>query len=333
MTIQKQGRRMKVVVGLAVLATAVAGCSSTGGRPDTSSGSLAGGSANTPRATIAMITHEAPGDSFWDLVRRGAETAAAKDNIELRYSSDPQGPNQATLIQSALDSDVDGIAITLAKPEAMTAAIQSAVDRGTPVVGFNAGLDNWQDLGMQGYFGQDENIAGQAAGERLNDEGAQRVLCVIQEQGHVALEARCAGVAATFRGNVEILNVNGTDMPSVQSTITAKLQQDPSIDRIMTLGAPFALTAVQSADNAGSEAQVVTFDTNAALVGAIQSGDVLWAVDQQPFLQGYLAVDALWLYINNGNSIGGGQPVLTGPAFIDQSNIDEVAEYAEAGRR
>ena len=89
-------------------------------------------------------------------------------------------------------------------------------------------------------------------------------------------------------------------MPSVESTITAKLQQDPSVDHVVALGAPFALAAVQSVNNAGSKAKVVTFDTNAALVDAIKNGEVQWAVDQQPFLQGYLAIDALWLYLNNG---------------------------------
>ena len=76
---------------------------------------------DTPRVTIAMITHEVPGDSFWDLVRKGAETAAKKDNIELRYSNDPEAPNQANLVQSAIDSGVKGIAVTLAKPDAMQA--------------------------------------------------------------------------------------------------------------------------------------------------------------------------------------------------------------------
>ena len=132
---------------------------------------------------------------------------------------------------------------------------------------------------------------------------------------------------------MENLNVNGTDMPSVQSTITAKLQQDPSIDYIVTLGAPIALAAVDSAKNAGSTAKIGTFDTNAQLVDAIKAGTVQWAVDQQPFLQGYLAIDSLWLYLNNGNIIGGGQPTLTGPAFIDKSNIDAIAEYAKNGTR
>jgi simple sugar transport system substrate-binding protein len=102
---------------------------------------------------------------------------------------------------------------------------------------------------------------------------------------------------------------------------------------VVALGAPIALTAVQSVGNAGSKAEVVTFDTNAALVDSIKKGDVKWAVDQQPFLQGYLAIDALWLFINNKNLIGGGQATLTGPSFIDKSNIDAVAELAKTGTR
>jgi simple sugar transport system substrate-binding protein len=149
----------------------------------------------------------------------------------------------------------------------------------------------------------------------------------------VALESRCAGVTQGFKGETVLLNVNSKDMPSVESTITAKLQQDPSIDHVVALGAPIALTAVQSVGNAGSSAKVVTFDTNAALVDSIQKGDVQWAVDQQPFLQGYLAIDSLWLYVNNKNLIGGGQPTLTGPSFIDKSNIDAVAELAKSGTR
>jgi simple sugar transport system substrate-binding protein len=97
--------------------------------------------------------------------------------------------------------------------------------------------------------------------------------------------------------------------------------------------APMALTAVQSRSNAGSKAKVVTFDTNAALVDAITNHNVEWAVDQQPYLQGYLAVDALWLYLSNRNVMGGGEPVLTGPAFIDASNIGSVAKLAKGGTR
>jgi simple sugar transport system substrate-binding protein len=324
--------RLAAITGAGILAMGLSSCSSTGGAPQEAGEGSGGGGVDTPRMTIAMITHEVPGDSFWDLVRKGAEMAAKKDNIELRYSNDPEAPNQANLVQTAIDSGVDGIAVTLAKPDAMAAAVKAAEAKGIPVVAFNAGLESWQQMGVKEYFGQDGYIAGQEAGKRLQSEGATKVSCVVQEQGHVDLEARCAGVKNTFPAT-ETLNVNGKDMPSVESTITAKLQQDPAIDTVLTLGAPFALTAVQSVKNAGSSAKIATFDTNAALVDAIQNGDVQWAVDQQPYLQGYLAVDSLWLYLSNGNVIGGNQPTLTGPSFIDKSNIDAVAEYAKAGTR
>ena len=333
MKLQQGPKRSWVkIAGVAAAVTMLAACSSTGGKQESADAGSGGGSVNTPRVTIAMITHEVPGDSFWDLVRKGAEAAAQKDNVELRYSNDPEAPNQANLVQTAIDSGVKGIAVTLAKPDAMQAAVQAAEAKGIPVVAFNSGLDSWQAMGVKAYFGQDEYIAGQEAGKRLQSDGATKAICVIQEQGHVGLEGRCAGVQNTFPAT-EVLNVNGKDMPSVESTITAKLQQDPAVDSVLTLGAPFALTAVQSAQNAGSEAKVSTFDTNAALVEAINSGDVQWAVDQQPYLQGYLAVDSLWLYLNNGNVIGGNQPTLTGPSFIDTSNIDAVAEYAKNGTR
>jgi len=181
------------------------------------------------------------------------------------------------------------------------------------------------------YFGQDENLAGAAAAERLNEEGAQNVICVNQEQGQVALEARCAGMSENLNGTSEQLYVQGTDMPTVRSTIAAKLQEDSSIDRVLTLGAPFALTALQAVADAGSDAQVVTFDLNPDLLNAIQAGDIPWAVDQQPYVQGYLAVDSLWLLVNEGRTIGGGENVLTGPAFIDESNIDAVLEASGGG--
>lgn len=325
--------RLVAVAGAGVLALGLASCSSTGGKPASNGGGMGAGQANTPRMTVAMITHEVPGDSFWDLIRKGAQAAADKDNIELRYSSDPEAPGQANLVQSAIDSKVDGIAVTLAKPDAMAPAVKAAEAAGIPVVAFNSGFDNFKAMGVPEYFGQDEKLAGVAAGEKLNADGAKKIICVIQEQGQVALESRCAGVKEGFKGQSEILNVNSKDMPSVESTITAKLQQDPSIDHIVALGAPIALTAVQSASNAGSTAKIVTFDTNAALVDAIKNGKVQWAVDQQPFLQGYLAIDSLWLFKNNKNLIGGGQPTLTGPSFIDQGNIDAVAALAKAGTR
>jgi simple sugar transport system substrate-binding protein len=166
--------RLAAVAGASVLVLGIASCSSTGGKPRESDGGMGGGTVDTPRATIAMVTHEVPGDSFWDLIRKGAETAAQKDNIELRYSNDPEAPNQANLVQTAVDSGVKGIAVTLAKPDAMRTAVQNAESKGIPVVAFNAGQDAWKAMGVKEYFGQDGYLAGQSAGDRLKREAPRR---------------------------------------------------------------------------------------------------------------------------------------------------------------
>ncbi|MFE1029639.1 sugar ABC transporter substrate-binding protein [Streptomyces sp. NPDC058818] len=321
----------------AAAALTLAGCSSgSGGKKADEEGDsgASAGKANTPRMTVALVTHQAPGDTFWDIVRKGAEAAAAKDNIKLVYSADPNAGNQANLVQNAIDQKVDGIAVTLAKPDALRGVLGKAEKAGIPVVGLNSGLADWKKLGLMSFFGQDETVAGEALGKRLNEDGAKKAVCVIHEQGNVGLTQRCDGVKKTFEGSIENLYVNGTDMPSVKSTVTAKLKQDGEIDRLVTLGAPFAMTAVQSVDETGSEAKIATFDLNKELTGAIEKGDIEFAVDQQPYLQGYLAVDGMWLYKNNGNYSGGGeQPVLTGPAFVDKSNVKAVAEFAAKGTR
>ncbi|MEU9915991.1 sugar ABC transporter substrate-binding protein [Streptomyces sp. NPDC051001] len=332
-----RSRRIAPAVAVAAAAALVlAGCSSSSGgkKAEESAVGVSAGKADTPRLTIALVTHAPSGDTFWDTIRKGAEAAAAKDNIKLIYSNDETASDQAALVQNAIDQKVDGIAVTLAKPDALEDVVAKAEKAGIPVVGLNAGLDVWKEQGLLSFFGQDESISGEALGKKIDGTGVKHALCVIQAQGAVNLEQRCAGVKKAFGGKTDILYVNGTDMPSVKSTITAKLKQDSSIDEVVTLGAPIALTAVQAVDETGSKAKIATFDLNKDLVKAIEAGTIEFAVDQQPYLQGYLAVDSLWLYKNNGNFSGGGeQPVLTGPAFVDKSNVKAVAGFAAKGTR
>ncbi len=318
-------------VGAALLVIALAACSGNGG--NTAGPSPTAEPADTQRMTIAFVTHQAPGDTFWDVVRRGAEAAAERDDVELRYAHDADAVRQADLVRAAVADKVAGIAVTIANPEAMEQAVRAATAAEIPVVAVNSGITDWKRLGALGYFGQDETIAGEAAGERLTHEGAKNTLCVIQQPGHVGLEARCAGVATAFRGQTQVLYVDGIDERTVKPAIIARLQRDRSIDRVLTLGAPVALLALEAVGEANSYARVATFDTNASVVTAIKNGTMEWAIDQQPFLQGYLAVDALWLYLTNKNVLGGGHASLTGPSFVDETNIDSVAELAEAGTR
>ena len=168
------------------------------------------------------------------------------------------------------------------------------------------------------YFGSDENLAGATAGERIVADGAKHPLCVIQAAGSVALEARCAGVKSKASGT-ENIQVNGADDSSVVSALQAKLAADPSIDYIVTLGAPIALDALKAMDQASSKAKLVTFDLNQEAAQAIKDGKIQFSIDQQPYVQGYLAVTSLYLNKKNGNDMGGGGPVLTGPSFVDST--------------
>ena len=282
---------------------------------------------------FAMITHAQPGDTFWDIVRKGAEAAAANDHVKLIYLANPTASGEAQLITNVVQQHVDGIALTIAFPDALLPKVANAQAAGIPVVGFNAGSDKWKQAGMIGYVGQDETIAGEAVGDKLNSEGVKAAICVDQQQGAVQLEARCDGIKQTFKGKLAVLYVAGYDMAAAQSRITAKLQQDPSIGYVVTLGAPFAPTAISAAQNAGSQAKVGTFDLTPRAVSLIQQGKLQWAVDQQPYVEGYEAIDMLWLYNTNGDTLGGGKAVLTGPTFVTKSNIEQVAKFAKRGTR
>lgn len=326
----------RIALGAAALTVALslAACSGGGAPPAQDSGGAGGQVADTERLTIAMVTHEAPGDSFWDKIRSGAQVAAKKDNVELKYSSDPQSDKQAVLIQNAIDSKVDGIATTLANPDALKGAVQAARAANIPVVSFNSGSQNYKDVGSMMHFGSDESLAGETVGKRIATEGGKHVLCVIMEAGQIALEQRCAGVKKGVP-NTENIQVTGTDISSVTSSIQSKLQQDDSIDWVVTLGAPFAMAALQSMEGTQKtdSVKLATFDLNADAVKAIQDGKIQFSVDQQPYLQGYEAVDSLWLYNINRNDIGGGTPVLTGPSLVDKTNIEAIAEFAAKGTR
>lgn len=324
-------RRRIALTGLVAASFALTACSSTGGRPQTQETS--GAAAPAPTMTVAMVTHSAQGDTFWDIVRRGAEDAAEKDGIRLEYTSDPDGAGQANLVKQAVDKKVDGIVVTLAKPDAMAANVKAATAAGIPVTAINAGSDRWKTLGVLGFYGQEERLAGKGAGERLKADGATKVLCVIHEQGNVGHESRCAGVKDGLP-NTEKLYVVGSDTADVQAKITAKLQQDKDVTDVITLGGPFAMTAITAIKEAGrSDVRLTTFDLSKDVVGAVKDGKIAWAVDQQPYLQGYLAVDAIWLSKTNGNEVGGGQAVLTGPAFVDAQNVASVEKFAAEGRR
>jgi simple sugar transport system substrate-binding protein len=335
MTIDRSRRSLRVLAAVAVASAALAACSSQGGAQSSGGSAPAAGGGDTSGSnlTFAMITHEQAGDTFWDKIRAGAQDAAKSHGITLNYSNNENGPEQATLVQNAIDAKVAGIAVTLSNADAVIPVAKKAADAGIPVVVFNQGITDYTKAGAKMYFGSDETLAGQTVGQKIAQEDpGGKTLCIIQAQGSVALEARCAGVKSGF-ANTENLQVNGADLPSVQQTIQSKLAEDKSITHIVTLGAPIALAALQGEGSASNTAKIITFDLNLDAAQAIKDGKIEFSVDQQPYVQGFMAVTALWFNITNGNDIGGGKPTLTGPSIVDSTNIDKILPFTKNNRR
>jgi simple sugar transport system substrate-binding protein len=326
--------RRLLTAGIAAGLLVLTGCGSSGSStPNADASSSAGGASASSDIRIDVITHGAPGDSFWDVVKAGAVQAGKDENVDLHYQSDPDVGKQATLIDNAVAAGTDGLVVSMANPDGLEKSIKAAIAAGVPVITINSGLDQWQQFGAITHVGQSETLAGKAAGEQLNNAGVKNALCVIQEAGNVGLEQRCAGAKSTFSGTLTNLQVDNTDLSGSEATIESKIQADPTIDGILSLGGDMSGQAVKAVDNTGAAVTIGTFDVNADVVQNIEDGKILFAIDQQPYVQGYLGVTGIYLKALNGNDIGGGQPVYSGPAIITKDNAAAVLKFAQNGTR
>lgn len=326
-------KRLIGILGIAATAALLlSACSGTG--QGTSTGAQdSSGQTKSSGLSYAVVTHAAPGDAFWDRVKSGAEKAGADYGAKVTYNSDPDPAKQSQLIDNAVAQKVNGIVVSMANPDGLKTSVERAVAAGIPVVTINSGIEKSAEFGAITHIGQSESIAGAAVGERLSKEGAHNALCVIQEAGNIGLEERCKAATGAFKGTMVNLQVDGTNDADVKATIKSKLQADPSIDAVLTLGGQYAIDAVGAVQESGSKAKVATFDLSEDVVSAVEAGKILFAVDQQPYVQGFLGVTALYLKSINGNDIGGGQPIYSGPAFVTKDNAAQVAKYAKNGTR
>jgi simple sugar transport system substrate-binding protein len=325
------------VLSLAGILT-LAGCANPQPGQDTTGGSDTGqgtqrSGAQQSDITIAVVTHGQPGDAFWDIVKSGADQAGKDVNVRVTYNGDGDPARQSQLIDNAVARKVDGIVVSMANPDGVEASVRNAVEAGIPVVTINSGLEQSKEFGAITHVGQSEELAGEAAGERLKAAGVRHLICVVHEAGNVGLEARCNGVRKTLGGQVENLQVDVSNVADAQNTIKSELLADKSIDGVLTLNPVVAKAAIQAKQEAGSDAQLATFDVSADICDAIAAGDMLFAVDQQPYLQGYLPVVFLALKVRNGNDVGGGLPVYSGPGFVTQENAEQIKQFAERGTR
>jgi simple sugar transport system substrate-binding protein len=325
------------VVGVGLLA-GLLGCG--GGSGDGGSAQARGNGPDRSAVRIVMVSHGQTSDPFWSVVANGAGDAAREMGVRLEY----QAPSSfdmvrmSQLIDAAVASRPSALAISVPDPDALAASVKAALAAGIPALSVNSGDQAWERLGFLGHIGQTEYESGVAAGQRLAAGGAKRVLCVNHEVGNVSLDTRCRGLkdGLAHRGaTMQVLGVSLADPEDAAQRIRGALARDTGIDGILMLGpggAAPALAALKETDRMGRIA-VGTFDLTPEVLAAVRDGQLLFAIDQQPYLQGYLAVVLLTKYLETRAMPGGGQIIRTGPSFVTRQNAADVIALAERGIR
>jgi len=328
--------------GVAALTiTLAAGC----GRPDRTTPDAGAASADDESngrtgTRIVLVTHGQSSDPFWSIVANGAADAAADLGVRVEYqapvSFDMVRMNQ--LIEAAVASRPDALIVSVPDPDALEGSISAAIRAGLPVLSINAGADAWQRLGLLAHIGQTEHESAFAAGRRLAADGVTHALCVNHEVGNLSLDERCRGLAdamAAAGGTASTLAVDLADPDDAQQRIAGALTADTSINGLLTLGPGGAVPALAALRATGRLPSVAfgTFDLGTEVLEAVRAGDMLFAVDQQPWLQGWLGVALVTKYLETGAIPGGGQIIRTGPAFVTRENAARVIDLARRGIR
>ncbi len=324
-----------LLILLTAMLLALVGC---GGGGEQGQGSETGGGAGLVERgdiRIEVVTHGPAADPFWNVVINGVEQAEKDMGVEVKYRS-PDTYDVVEiqrLLEAAIAANPDGLVVSVPDADALGPSVKEAVDKGIPVVMLNAGREVWQDLGALTYVGQTEFEAGVAAGERMAEEGVNSALCINQQQGVSTLDQRCDGFAKGLGGNVKQIAVPGDDPTASQNGIQAALNNNPEANGMLTLGPQGALPALKALEGSGRGDEIVfgTFDLGPEILRAVRDGKILFAIDQQQFLQGYLPIVYLTDYIQYG--VTPVNEVATGPAFVTQEEADEVIQLAEEGIR
>lgn len=284
---------------------------------------------------IEFVTHGPAADPFWSVVKNGVDRAAADLGVEVNY----RGPERFSIpeiqrnFEAAIASEPSGMAVTIADPDALVPEVRKAVDQGIPVVALNAGLDVWERAGALNYVGQTEYEAGVEAGRRMREAGVRSALCINHQQGVVTLDQRCAGFEEGLGGSVTEVAVKGDDPTAAQNGIETALRQNPDVEGMLALGPQGALPALKAlqASDRGGDIRFGTFDLSPEVLRAIRDERMLFAIDQQQFLQGYLPVVFLTTYAQYLLHPVGVIP--TGPAFVTRQTAEEVIQLSRQGIR
>jgi simple sugar transport system substrate-binding protein len=241
------------------------------------------------------------------------------------------------LVEQAVADRPDGLVVSLPDAKVLGPAIRSAERAGIPVVTINSGSDAYRRLGVLAHVGQPEYEAGVGAGERMAASGVRHAACIDHEAGNAGLAARCAGFAAGMRrhgGTAKVVMVQLQDLAGMRRKL-AQVVASGRYDGIMTLGPGSAIPALNALRAGGLDARIklATFDLSPDVLEAVRQGRMLFAVDQQPYLQGYLPVVMLAEEVRHGIFPAKGELIKTGPHFVTRATADQVMRLSAQGIR
>ena len=285
---------------------------------------------------VAVVTHGDTG-SFWSVFKKGVDQAA-KDlkgrgvSVTQVYANNDVA-KQVGGLNAAIAAGAKVIATSVPDASALKDPLTKASKKGIEIITVNSGLGAFDNLPTyEVHVGQTEDVAGRGAGKQFKAAGAKKVLVVIHEASNSGLTQRAAGVKSVLGGaGVKVLTIPNakSDIPGTKAKVKAAFQADKKLDGFLGLDPDVTIPCL---DVIPKGTKAGTFDVGGA-IKEIQKGRMLFAIDQQQYLQGYLPVVFAVLYVTNLNTVGNGEPVLTGPGIINKKNAAKVAALAAKGTR
>jgi simple sugar transport system substrate-binding protein len=308
---------------VSIVALAAAACSR--------SPSSGASKAQSSSYTIAWIGGPSS-DPFWAAIQKGAQQAGSDLGVRVSYitTDNPSAgaADYAQLVSTAISQKPSGLVTGDFFPAAMEPVIKQAVASGIPLVMANQGMSTWQKLGALAYFGQDETLAGNLAAQEMIKEGVKNALCINHVPGAPVGEERCGGFNATMtQAGYKAKTIttplsDNNNVSALTQDIAGALPSNPGVQGIFTLGVLVAQAAKSAVSSGGqSQVKIGTADLSTAVLNDIKSNKLAFAIDQQPYLQGYDSVLALVQNLRYGlHPVG---EVRTGPLLITSANVQQ----------
>lgn len=280
---------------------------------------------------FAVVTHGQSSDSYWAVVKKGVDDAAKMMGVSVSYDA-PQTTDtvaMSRLIDAAVTQKVQGLVVSIPDAAALGKSLKAAADAGIPVIVIDSGKDAAEKLGLKLYVGTTSYFdQGVLAAKKLLAAGVKKGVCANHDPGNEINESACDGFKKGMNGSADRVEIS-LDPTDTASRINAYLRAHPDVTGILALGAPQAAIIVSTLRQNGSisKYQIGNFDVSGDTLDALSKKELLFSLDSQQYLMGYLPIVLLTL-----NAKYGVLPIsniYTGPTAVTPQDADKIAALAK----